>query len=199
MNLKKELLKGFVRENPVFVMALGLCPTLAVSSSLMNSLGMGFATLAVLLGSNVIISLIRNFIPDKIRIPCYIVVIASFVSVIDMVMHAFLPSLHKSLGLFIPLIVVNCIILGRAEAFASKNGIFASFIDAISMGLGFTFALSILGIVREILGAGTLLGFAVMPHNYQPMLIAILAPGAFITLGLIMALINLLKNKNLGD
>ncbi len=195
MSIKESLLKGFVKENPVFVMALGLCPTLAVSSSLSNSLGMGLASMSVLLGSNVIISLIKNWIPAKVRIPCYIVVIASFVSVIDMVMHAFVPALHKSLGLFIPLIVVNCLILGRAEAFASKNGVFDSFIDALSMGLGFTFALSVLGIIRELLGAGKILGFQVMPDAYQPMLIAILAPGAFITLGFIMGFINLLKKK----
>jgi len=195
MNLKENLLKGFLRENPVFIMALGLCPTLAVSSSLSNSLGMGLASTAVLLGSNTIISLIKNWIPAKVRIPCYIVVIASFVSVIDMVMHAFLPALHKSLGLFIPLIVVNCLILGRAEAFASKNGVFESLIDAVSMGLGFTFALSVLGVIRELLGAGKILGFQIMPDAYQPMLVAILAPGAFITLGFIMGFINLMQKK----
>ncbi len=195
MSLKENLLKGFVKENPVFIMALGLCPTLAVSSSLSNSLGMGLASMSVLLGSNVIISLIKNWIPAKVRIPCYIVVIASFVSVIDMLMHAFLPALHKSLGLFIPLIVVNCLILGRAEAFASKNGVLDSLIDAVSMGLGFTFALSVLGIIRELLGSGKVLGFQIMPDAYQPMLIAILAPGAFITLGFIMGFINLVQKK----
>ncbi len=195
MSLKENLLKGFVKENPVFIMALGLCPTLAVSSSLSNSLGMGLASTAVLLGSNTIISLIKNLVPLKVRIPCYIVVIASFVSVIDMVMHAFLPALHKSLGLFIPLIVVNCLILGRAEAFASKNGVLDSLVDAFSMGMGFTFALSVLGIIRELLGAGKILGFQIMPEAYQPMLVAILAPGAFITLGFIMGFINLIKKK----
>ncbi len=195
MSLKDNLLKGFVKENPIFTMALGLCPTLAVTSSLENSLGMGLASTSVLIGSNVIISLIKNFIPAKVRIPCYIVVIASFVSVVDMLMHAFLPALHKSLGLFIPLIVVNCMILGRAEAFASKNGVVDSFVDAISMGLGFTLSLSLLGIIREILGAGKILGFQVLPSSYQPMLVAILAPGAFITLGFIMALINMMQKK----
>ena len=195
MSLKDNLLKGFVKENPIFTMALGLCPTLAVTSSLENSLGMGLASTSVLIGSNVIISLIKNFIPAKVRIPCYIVVIASFVSVVDMLMHAFLPALHKSLGLFIPLIVVNCMILGRAEAFASKNGVVDSFVDAISMGLGFTLSLSLLGIIREILGAGKILGFQILPSSYQPMLVAILAPGAFITLGFIMALINMMQKK----
>ncbi len=195
MTFKENFLKGFVKENPVFIMALGLCPTLAVSSSLENSLGMGIATATVLLGSNPIISLIKNWIPAKIRIPCYIVVIASFVSVIDMLMHAYLPALSKSLGLFIPLIVVNCLILGRAEAFASKNGILDSFVDAISMGLGFTFALSVLGSIREILGAGKILGYQIMPDFYQPMLVAILAPGAFITLGFIMGFIKFVQKK----
>ncbi len=195
MRLKDNLLKGFVKENPIFSMALGLCPTLAVTSSLENSLGMGLASTSVLIGSNAIISLIKNFIPDKVRIPCYIVVIASFVSVVDMLMHAFLPALHKSLGLFIPLIVVNCIILGRAEAFASKNGVFDSLVDGISMGLGFTCSLSVLGIIREILGAGKILGFQIMPDSYQPMLIAILAPGAFITLGFLMGMIKMMQKK----
>jgi electron transport complex protein RnfE len=191
----KEFTKGFVKENPVFVMALGLCPTLAVSSSVMNAIGMGLAATFVLVCSNIIISLIKNFIPNKIRIPAYIVVIASFVTIVDMVMEAYLPALHKSLGLFIPLIVVNCIILGRAEAFASKNGVFNSFLDGLGMGLGFTLALMVIATIREILGAGQFLGMNVMPAGYQPMLVAILAPGAFIVMGLLMGAMKLKKKK----
>ena len=172
-----------------------MCPTLAVSTSVMNALGMGFAATFVLICSNIIISLIKNITPSKIRIPVYIVVIAAFVSIVDMVMAAYLPDLHKSLGLFIPLIVVNCIILGRAEAFASKNNVIMSIADAIGMGLGFTLSLSVIATFREILGAGTWLGMKVTPITYDPMLIAILAPGAFITLGLLMALMNMIKEK----
>ena len=191
----KEFTKGFIKENPVFVMALGLCPTLAVSSSVMNAIGMGLAATFVLVCSNMIISLIKNFIPNKIRIPAYIVVIASFVTIVDMVMEAYLPALHKSLGLFIPLIVVNCIILGRAEAFASKNGVLKSLLDGLGMGLGFTLALMVIATIREILGAGQFLGMDVLPATYQPMLVAILAPGAFIVMGLLMGAMNLKKNK----
>ncbi len=189
----KEFTKGFIKENPVFVMALGLCPTLAVSSSVMNAIGMGLAATFVLVCSNIIISLIKNFIPNKIRIPAYIVVIASFVTIVDMVMEAYVPDLHKSLGLFIPLIVVNCIILGRAEAFAGKNNVINSILDGFGMGLGFTLALVVIAVIREILGAGQLLGYNVLPQSYQPMLIAILAPGAFIVMGLLMGLLNLKK------
>jgi len=195
MSAMQEFTKGFIKENPVFIMALGLCPTLAVTSSVVNSLGMGLAATFVLICSNIFISLIKNIIPSKVRIPAYIVVIASFVTIVDMVMHAYLPALHKSLGLFIPLIVVNCIILGRAESFASKNNVFKSILDGVGMGLGFTLALVLLGSIREILGAGQFLGFNVLPASYQPMLVAILAPGAFITLGFIMGVINLLKKK----
>ena len=189
----KEFTKGFIKENPVFVMALGLCPTLAVSSSVMNAIGMGLAATFVLVCSNIIISLIKNFIPNKIRIPAYIVVIASFVTIVDMVMEAYVPDLHKSLGLFIPLIVVNCIILGRAEAFAGKNNVINSILDGFGMGLGFTLALVVIAVIREILGAGQLLGYNILPQSYQPMLIAILAPGAFIVMGLLMGLMNLKK------
>ncbi|RLC55845.1 MAG: electron transport complex subunit RsxE [Candidatus Cloacimonadota bacterium] len=195
MTSLKEFTKGFVKENPVFVMALGLCPTLAVTTSVVNAIGMGLAATFVLVFSNIFISLIKNLIPSKIRIPAYIVVIASFVTIVDMVMHAYLPAIHKSLGLFIPLIVVNCIILGRAEAFASKNNVFNSILDGLGMGLGFTLALVVIGSIREILGAGQLLGFNVLPETYKPMLIAILAPGAFIVMGLLMGLMNLKKKK----
>ncbi|MCB5251602.1 MAG: electron transport complex subunit E [Candidatus Cloacimonadaceae bacterium] len=195
MNFIKELSKGLIKENPIFVLVLGMCPTLAVTTSVVNALGMGFAATFVLLCSNIIISMIKNVTPSKIRIPVYIVVIASFVSIVDMVMAAYLPALHKNLGLFIPLIVVNCIILGRAEAFASKNNVIMSIADALGMGLGFTLSLSLVGSVREIIGAGTWLGFKVTPLTYDPMLVAILAPGAFISLGFLMALMNMLKEK----
>ncbi|MDD3524461.1 MAG: electron transport complex subunit E [Candidatus Cloacimonetes bacterium] len=195
MSFIKELSKGIIKDNPTFVLVLGMCPTLAVTTSVVNALGMGLAATFVLICSNIIISLIKNITPSKIRIPVYIVVIAAFVSIVDMVMSAYLPALHKSLGLFIPLIVVNCIILGRAEAFASKNNVFLSIADAIGMGLGFTLSLSVVATIREILGAGTWLGMRVVASNYDPMLIAILAPGAFITLGFLMALMNMLKEK----
>jgi len=196
MTSLKEFTKGFVKENPVFVMALGLCPTLAVTTSVVNAIGMGLAATFVLVFSNMFISLIKNLIPSKIRIPAFIVVIASFVTIVDMVMYAYLPAIHKSLGLFIPLIVVNCIILGRAEAFASKNNVFNSILDGLGMGLGFTLALVVIGSIREILGAGQLLGFNVLPETYKPMLITILAPGAFIVMGLLMGLMNLKKKNN---
>lgn len=191
----KDLTKGIIKENPVFVMALGLCPTLAVSTSVMNAIGMGLAATFVLLCSNIIISLIKKMIPSKIRIPAYIVVIASFVTIVDMVMEAYFPALHKSLGLFIPLIVVNCIILGRAEAFASKNNVIRSVLDGIGMGIGFTFALIVIAVIRELLGAGQILGYDIMPKSYQPVLIAILAPGAFIVMGVLMGMMNLKKKE----
>lgn len=193
MTLFKEFSKGFIKENPVFVMALGLCPVLAVTSSVNNAVGMGLAATFVLIMSNIFISLLKDFIPSKVRIPAYIVVIASFVTIVDMTMHAYLPALHKSLGIFIPLIVVNCIILGRAEAFASKNNLIRSILDGVGMGLGFTFALVVLAAFREILGAGTFFGFRILPSAYKPMLVAILAPGAFITLGLLKGLLNIVK------
>jgi electron transport complex protein RnfE len=195
MSARKEFLKGFWDENPVFRLMLGLCPTLAVTTSLVNGLGMGLATLCVLLGSNIVISLIRDFIPSKIRIPSFIVVIASFVTMIDLSMHAFAPGLHAALGIFVPLIVVNCIILGRAEAFASKNTTWLSIIDAFSMGLGFTITLMLLGGIREIVGAGQLLGRPVFPAGYQPSLVMILPPGAFLTLGVLLALMNLINRR----
>jgi electron transport complex protein RnfE len=197
MSAMKEFTKGFIKENPVFILVLGMCPTLAVTSSVQDALGMGLSSTFVLLCSNIIVSLIKGIVPAKIRIPMFIVVIATFVTIVDMAMAAFLPPLHKSLGLFIPLIVVNCIILGRAEAFASKNNMFMSILDALGMGLGFTFALSVLAAIRELLGAGKLLGFDILPKSYQDnsILVAILAPGAFITLGFILAVINMLKKK----
>jgi len=195
MSNMKEFTKGLIKENPVFVMALGLCPTLGVTSSVINGIGMGLASTFVLVMANIIISLIKDLIPTKVRIPAYIVVIASFVTIVDMVMHAYLPALYKSLGLFIPLIVVNCIILGRAEAFAGKNKIIPSIFDGLGMGFGFTLALVVIAAVREFLGNGSLMGFNLLPASYQPMLAAILAPGAFLVMGLLMGLINLMRKK----
>lgn len=198
----KVFTRGFWAENPTLVLVLGMCPTLAVSTSAYNGLGMGMATLLVLLGSNVAISLIRSVIPKKIRIPCYIVVIATFVTLVDMTLEAFLFNLHQSLGLFIPLIVVNCIILGRAEAFASRNTVTHSVLDALGMGLGFTITLFLLGAVREILGNGTLtlfqyqetlVRFQVMAKDADPILVMILPPGAFIALGFFMAGMNAIQ------
>jgi electron transport complex protein RnfE len=190
-----ELVKGIYKENPVFRLALGLCPALAVSTSVENALGMGGAATFVLLGSNITISLLRKLIPAKVRIPCFIVVIASFVTIVELVMGAYLPELSKSLGIFIPLIVVNCIILGRAEAFASKNGLGRSILDGIGMGIGFTFAITLVGAIRELLGDGKLFGYMVFGPTFQPVLIMILAPGAFITMGLLMGYFNLLDEK----
>lgn len=195
MSAFKELTKGFVKENPVFVMALGLCPTLATSTSIVNAIGMGLAATFVLLCSNILISMIKDVVPSKVRIPCYIVLIASFTTIVDMLMEAFVPTIHKSLGVFIPLIVVNCIILGRAEAFASRNNVFKSALDGIGMGLGFTLALMVIAFFRELIGTGQLLGIQILPLSYQPVLVAVLAPGAFLTLGLLMALISMLKKK----
>lgn len=195
MSIAREFTKGFVRENPVFRLVLGLCPVLAVTTSLKNGVGMGLAATFVLVGSNVFVSLIRKGVPSRIRIPCYIVVIASFVTVVDLVMAGYTPELHKSLGIFIPLIVVNCIILGRAEAFASKNTIGRSFIDGLGMGLGFTFALIITASIREIIGTGKIWDLVLLGEHYNPVLIAILSPGAFITLGLLIGLFNLLEQR----
>lgn len=195
MSFFKELTKGIIKENPTFVIVLGMCPTLATTTSVKNAIGMGIAATFVLICSNIMISLIKNITPDKIRIPVYVVVIAAFVSVVDMAMAAYLPDLHKNLGLFIPLIVVNCIILGRAEAFANKNNVLNSMADGIGMGLGFTLSLSVVATIRELLGNGTWLDMRILPQSYNPMLIAILAPGAFFTLGFLMAAINMLKEK----
>lgn len=185
-----NLTKGILKENPIFVQLLGMCPTLAVTTSAENGIGMGLATTAVLIGSNVAISMLRKFIPAQVRIPAYVVVISTFVTVISMLMEAFVPALFTSLGLFIPLIVVNCIILARAESFANKNGVIDSAFDGIGMGLGFTLALFILGSVREILGNGSLFGAAILGASYKPALIMILPPGGFLALGLLLALYN---------
>ena len=196
----KTLFNGIYKENPIFVLFLAMCHILAVTTSVFNAFGMGLATTFVLTCSNMLISLIRDFIPAKIRIPCFIVVIASFATICELVMEAFLPELHKNLGIFLPLIVVNCIILGRAEAFASKNNVGISMADGLGMGLGFTLALTIVGFVRELLGTGKILNdIDVLPLAYQnnPILVVVLAPGAFITLGLIMGLINIFKNKRM--
>lgn len=195
MSLAREFTKGFIRENPVLRLVLGLCPVLAVTTSLKNGVGMGLAATFVLVGSNVFVSLIRKGVPSRIRIPCYIVIIASFVTVVDLVMAGYTPELHKSLGIFIPLIVVNCIILGRAEAFASKNTVGRSFIDGLGMGLGFTFALVITASIREIIGTGKIWDLVLLGEHYNPVLIAILSPGAFITLGLLIGLFNLLEQR----
>lgn len=194
MNCFKTILNGIVKENPTFVLLLGMCPTLATTSSAANGMGMGIATMFVLICSNVFISLLKNLIPDGVRIPCYIVVIASFVTVLQMLMQAYVPDLYKTLGIFIPLIVVNCIILGRAEAFAAKNNVLASLCDGIGIGLGFTIALTLLGLIREFLGKGSLFGYAVLPESTN-MLVFVLAPGAFITLGLLIAIVNSIKNR----
>ena len=184
--------KGLVKENPTFVLLLGMCPTLATTSSAINGMSMGLATTFVLLCSNVVISLLKNLIPDKVRIPAFIVVIASFVTIVQLCMQAYLPDLYASLGLFIPLIVVNCIVLGRAEAFAAKNNAGLSALDGIGMGLGFTLSLTILGAIRELLGTGKVFDFTIFPDSYG-MLLFVLAPGAFIALAYVMALVNKLK------
>ena len=189
INPLKLLKNGILTENPTFVLVLGLCPTLAVTSSAVNGLGMGLAATAVLMGSNIAVSAIRKFIPDEIRIPAFIVVIAGFVTVVQLLISAYAPALNKSLGIFIPLIVVNCIILARAEAFAFKNGVIASLFDGIGMGLGFTLALVVIGSIRELIGNGTVFGATILSSSfYQPALLAILAPGGFITLGILMGL-----------
>lgn len=186
MNQLQNFTKGFIKENPVFVLLLGLCPALGVTTSAINGLGMGLATTFVLLMSNLVVSIIKNLIPPKVRIPSFIVIIASFVTIVDLSMNAYLPSLHKELGLFIPLIVVNCLVLGRAEAFASKNTIGSSIIDGLGMGLGFAFALTLLGGVREILGSGAIFGLNLVEGDL--MLAFVLAPGAFIGLGYLIAI-----------
>jgi electron transport complex protein RnfE len=191
MSILKEFTKGLVRENPVFILLLGMCPTLAVTNNAINGLGMGVATLFVLLGSNVVISLIRHLVPKKVRIPCYIVVIASFVIIVDLLMQAYAPaSLYEALGIFIPLIVVNCIVLGRAEAFASKNGVIASIADALGMGLGFTLALVLLGGAREFLASGSLFQIQLIDGWKHSFMLMGQAPGAFILLGIFLGFIN---------
>ena len=188
------IVKGIIKENPTFVLILGMCPTLGTTTSAINGLGMGVATMAVLILSNMFIAMIKNLIPDKVRIPAFIVVIASFVTVVDMLMQAFVPSLYASLGVFIPLIVVNCIILGRAEAFASKNGVLDSALDGVGIGLGFTLSLTTIGAVREVLGSGAIFGLSLGIGDYMP-LVFVLAPGAFLVLGFLMVLFNKLAKR----
>ena len=192
MKYLKIIINGIVRENPIFVLLLGMCPTLATTTSAINGMSMGLATMFVLICSNVVISLIKNLTPDSVRIPVFVVIIASFVTILQMCMQAYLPAINKSLGIYIPLIVVNCIILGRAEAFACKNGAASSFCDGLGIGAGFTVALTILGMVRELLGAGSLFGVTILPETTN-MLLFILPPGAFITLGYLIALVNKLR------
>lgn len=192
MSNLKILMNGIITENPTFVLLLGMCPTLGTTSSAMNGMSMGLATMFVLICSNMVISAFKNVIPDMVRIPGYIVVIATFVTVVQMCMEAFIPALYASLGLFIPLIVVNCIVLGRAEAFAAKNGVVASAFDGIGIGLGFTIALTLLGAIRELLGTGKLFNLTIMPEQFGS-LIFVLAPGAFIALGFLIAIVNKLR------
>jgi electron transport complex protein RnfE len=195
MKIWAEFIKGLWKENPVFRQLMGMCPTLAVTNAAINGLAMGLATLFVLLCSNVIVALIKHLIPDKVRIPSYIIIIATFVTIADLFLAAFFPEIQRVLGLFIPLIVVNCIILGRAEAFASKNNVKFALIDALGMGIGFTWALTLLGIIRELLGMGTVFGLQVMGTNFTPWIIFILPPGAFLTLGVLLGIINTFSNK----
>lgn len=195
MNNLSNLTRGLFRENPTFVLLLGMCPTLGVTTSAINGMGMGLATAFVLVMSNLVISLVAGLIPDKIRIPSFIVIIAAFVTIVDMSMAAYMQPLHAALGLFIPLIVVNCIVLGRAEAFASKNGAWASVLDGLGMGLGFTMSLTILGSIRELLGSGKIFSLPVFNENYG-MLVFVLAPGAFLALGYLIAFINRIRKTN---
>ena len=192
MNKLSILMNGIIRENPTFVLLLGMCPTLGTTSSALNGFGMGVATLFVLVCSNVAISLIKNVVPDMVRIPVFVVVIASFVTILQMVMQAYVPGLYAALGLYIPLIVVNCILLGRAEAFAAKNSPLSSMFDGLGMGIGFTLALTLLGAVRELLGTGKVFGLTLLPEDCS-MLIFVLAPGGFIALGYLIAIVNKLK------
>jgi electron transport complex protein RnfE len=199
MNLFAQFWKGIVKDNPVFVLVLGMCPTLAVTTEAVNGIGMGLATTFVLLCSNAVVSVLRSVIPPKVRIPAYIVVIATFVTIVDLAMNAYVHDLHKALGVFIPLIVVNCVILGRAEAFASKHGLVVSLADGLGMGLGFTLSLTLLGSVRELFGNGTWFGLPVFGSSYLPLIVMILPPGAFITLGLLLAGMNRLGQWRRGE
>lgn len=194
-NYIHEFKKGFWLENPVYRMVLGLCPALAVTNNIVNSFAMGMATIFVLVSSNTVVSVLRNIIPSKVRIPCFIIVIASFVTIVDLTMNAWAHQVHKTLGLFIPLIVVNCLILGRAEAYASRNPIVTSVVDGIGMGLGFTLSLISIGAVREILGSGTVLGYPVMGSAYQDMLVMVLPPGAFLAMGVLLGAFNALDRS----
>ncbi|WP_294081076.1 RnfABCDGE type electron transport complex subunit E [Proteiniphilum sp. UBA5384] len=197
-NNLKVLINGLIKENPIFVLLLGMCPTLATTSSAINGMSMGLATMFVLVCSNAAISMLKNVIPDMVRIPAYIVVIATFVTIIEMLMNAYVPALADSLGIFIPLIVVNCIVLGRAESFASKNSVVSSVFDGVGIGLGFTFALSLLGAVRELLGTGKIFSLNIYPEQFGS-LIFVLAPGAFIVLGFLIAIFNKLQKKEVNN
>lgn len=198
----EPLINGLIKENPTFVLMLGMCPTLAVTSSAKNGLGMGLSTAVVLLMSNLLISMLRNIIPDKVRMPAFIVIVATFVTIVQFLLEGFVPSLYESLGIYIPLIVVNCIILGRAESFASKNPVGPSIMDGLGMGLGFTIGLVLIGIFREVLGSGTIFGAQIMPKSYEPISIFVMAPGAFFVLAMLTAAQNKFKLKsatNRGD
>lgn len=195
MNIRKVFTDGLIFNNPTFVQVIGMCPTLAVTSSAINGLGMGLATTAVLIGSNMVISMLRKVIPDQIRIPAFVVVIATFVTIIEMLMQAYVTPLYEALGIFLPLIVVNCIILARAEAFAFKNGVVSSIVDGLGNGLGFALALTILGVIRELLGAGSIFGKQIMWSSYEPFTIMTKAPGGFLVLGLVLALFGSLTAK----
>ena len=194
-SLSGVFMNGVITENPIFRLVLGTCPTIAVTTSAVNGIGMGLAATFVLVGSNLVISLLRNFIPDKVRIPAFVVVICTFVTMVQMLLQAYVPVLYESLGLFIPLIVVNCIILARAEAFASKNAPLASVMDGLGMGLGFTAAITIIGCIRELFGSGSLFGLHIMGAGYQPMLILVLAPGGFIVFGLVLGIANIIMKR----
>lgn len=194
-SLRGVFINGILNENPTFRLVLGTCPTIAVTTSAINGVGMGLAATFVLIGSNVVISALRKVIPDKVRIPCFVLVICTFVTIVQMLLQAFVPSLYASLGLFIPLIVVNCIILARAEAFASKNGVVASAVDGLGMGLGFTLAMLLMGAIREVFGSGTLFGLQLFGGAFEPMLLFVLAPGGFIVFGLLLGIINAVSDK----
>lgn len=195
MNLKKVFLNGILNENPTFRLVLGMCPTLAITTAAMNGVGMGLATTFVLVGSNLAISLMRNIIPERIRIPTFVVVIATFVTIVQMLIKAYVPALDASLGIYIPLIVVNCIIFARAESFAFKNKPLPALMDGLGMGLGFTLAITLLSSIRELIGNGTLFGVQIMAESYQPMAIATQAPGGFIVLGFLLALVGVIARK----
>lgn len=199
MNSKTKMssvfLNGVLTENPTFRLVLGMCPTMAVTTAAINGIGMGLAATFVLIGSNTVISILRKFVPDEVRIPAFVLIICTFVTMVQMLLQAFVPSLYESLGMFIPLIVVNCIILARAEAFASKNGVLASAVDGAGMGIGFTLALTLIAGIRELIGAGTIFGVSVFGDGYEPMLVMILPTGGFLTLGILMGIINALAQR----
>jgi len=195
MNKLQVFRNGLLKENPIFVQLVGMCSALAITTAALNGIGMGVAVIAVLTGSNIVISLLRKVIPDEVRIPAFVIIIATFVTIIDLLMHAYTFALYQALGVFIPLIVVNCIILARAEAFAFKNGVVDSIFDGLGMGIGFTFAITLLSSIREIIGNGTIFGLRILPEAYEPMMIIIQPPGAFIALGLLIGLVNYLTSR----